>query len=112
MKLSDALNSPLDCGGKGRCGKCKVYVSGQLSPLTQAETSLLTQEEIEAGCRLACQTEIEGEYIVPKTHKEDDMVVQTGFGANDSGVESSPSSISSDHIGFDLRPADRSALFS
>ncbi len=99
MKLSDALNIPLDCGGKGRCGKCKVYVSGQLSLLTQAETSLLTQEEIDAGCRLACQTEIEGEYVVHKTHKEDDMVVQTGFGAADSGVESSPSSISSDHIG-------------
>ena len=99
MKLSDALNIPLDCGGKGRCGKCKVYVSGQLSPLTQAETSLLTQEEIDAGCRLACQTEIEGEYVVHKTHKEDDMVVQTGFGAADSGVESSPSPISYDHIG-------------
>ena len=99
MKLSDALNIPLDCGGKGRCGKCKVYVSGQLSPLTQAETSLLTQEEIDAGCRLACQTEIEGEYVVHKTHKEDDMVIQTGFGAADSGVESSPSPISYDHIG-------------
>ncbi|MBQ7051103.1 MAG: 2Fe-2S iron-sulfur cluster binding domain-containing protein, partial [Firmicutes bacterium] len=100
MKLSDALNIPLDCGGKGRCGKCKVYVSGQLSPLTQAEISLLTQEEIDAGCRLACQAEIEGEYVVHKTHKEDDMVVQTGFGAADSGVESSPSPISSDHIGI------------
>ena len=99
MKLSDALNIPLDCGGKGRCGKCKVYVSGQLSPLTQAETSLLTQEEIDAGCRLACQTEIEGEYVVHKTHKEDDMVIQTGFGAVDSGVSSSLSPAPSDHIG-------------
>lgn len=96
MKLSDALNIPLDCGGKGRCGKCKVYVSGQLSPLTPAETSLLTQEEIDAGCRLACQTEIEGEYVVHKTHKEDDMVVQTGFGS-DSAVNAPISS--SDQIG-------------
>ena len=99
MKLSDALNIPLDCGGKGRCGKCKVYVSGQLSPLTQAETSLLTQEEIDAGCRLACQTEIEGEYVVHKTHKEDDMVIQTGFGAVDSGISSSLSPAPSNHIG-------------
>ena len=113
MKLSDALNIPLDCGGKGRCGKCKVYVSGQLSPLTQAETSLLTQEEIDAGCRLACQAEIEGEYVVHKTHKEDDMVVQTGFGAADSGVESSPSPFSSDHIGVavDIGTTTRAAYW-
>ena len=81
MKLSDALHLPLDCGGKGRCGKCKVYVSGELSPLTQAELSLLTQEEINAGCRLACQVEVEGEYVVHKTHKDEDMVVQTDFGS-------------------------------
>ncbi len=103
MKLSDALNIPLDCGGKGRCGKCKVYVSGQLSPLTQAETSLLTQEEIAAGCRLACQAEVEGDYVVHKTHKDDDMVVQTGFGTDfgstASAFDSSARSADSDHIG-------------
>ena len=92
MKLSDALHLPLDCGGKGRCGKCKVYVSGELSPLTQAELSLLTQEEINAGCRLACQAEVEGEYVVHNSHKDDDMVVQTEFGNADSMLTSAASS--------------------
>ena len=92
MKLSDALHLPLDCGGKGRCGKCKVYVSGELSPLSQAELSLLTQEEIDAGCRLACQAEVEGEYVVHNSHKDDDMVVQTEFGNADSMLTSAASS--------------------
>ena len=92
MKLSDALHLPLDCGGKGRCGKCKVYVSGELSPLTPAELSLLTQEEIDAGCRLACQAEVEGEYVVHNSHKDDDMVVQTEFGNADSMLTSAVSS--------------------
>lgn len=78
MKLSDVLHTSLDCGGKGRCGKCKVYVCGQLSPLTHVEKNLLTQEEIAAGCRLACQAEILGAYTVTAAPK-DDLVVQTAF---------------------------------
>ena len=101
MKLSDALNIPLDCGGKGRCGKCKVYVSGDLSPLTQAEFSLLTQEEIDAGCRLACQAEVLGEFVVHNSHKDDGMVVQTGFGTDP--INTAPTSFTQpatcDHIG-------------
>ena len=92
MKLSDALHLPLDCGGKGRCGKCRVYVSGELSPLTQAELSLLTQEEINAGCRLACQAEVLGAFVVHNSHKDDDMVVQTEFGNADSMLTSAASS--------------------
>ena len=101
MKLSDALNIPLDCGGKGRCGKCKVYVSGDLSPLTQAEFSLLTQEEIDAGCRLACQAEVLGEFVVHNSHKDDDMVVQTGFGTDpiNTALTSSVQPETCDHIG-------------
>ncbi len=101
MKLSDALNIPLDCGGKGRCGKCKVYVSGDLSPLTQAEADLLTQEEIDAGCRLACQAEVLGEFVVHNSHKDDDMVVQTGFGTDpiNTALTSSVQPETCDHIG-------------
>lgn len=45
-----------DCGGSGVCGHCKVQVlSGQVSPgLTFAEEALLSQAEIDRGCRLAC----------------------------------------------------------
>jgi uncharacterized 2Fe-2S/4Fe-4S cluster protein (DUF4445 family) len=49
------------CGGKGICGKCRVLVRGDLGPLTENETDLLTQEEIAAGWRLACMCRVFGE---------------------------------------------------
>lgn len=79
MKLSDVTPIPLDCGGKGRCGKCRVYAFGQLSPLTEAEKHLLSQEEIAAGCRLACQCEILGEYTVHTQTAANDLTVQTEY---------------------------------
>lgn len=80
MKLSDTLALPLDCGGHGRCGRCKVRVSGRLSPLTAAEQSLLSQEEIQAGYRLACQCEIEGPYEITEASATDDaMQICTHF---------------------------------
>jgi len=49
------------CGGEGRCGRCQVAIlSGSTSPLNSTEQSLLTNEEIAAGLRLACQTTIQG----------------------------------------------------
>ncbi len=45
------------CGGKGRCGRCKVVVEkgGEyLGPYTEAEGRHLSPEEISSGCRLAC----------------------------------------------------------
>lgn len=45
------------CGGEGTCGRCKVQVlSGEVSPLTDAEHLLFTKAELQAGYRLACQT--------------------------------------------------------
>jgi len=42
------------CGGKEKCGKCKVrLMAGQLS-ITQVEQRLLTKEELISGIRLAC----------------------------------------------------------
>nr|HPR42665.1 ASKHA domain-containing protein [Candidatus Methanofastidiosa archaeon] len=47
------------CGGKGTCGKCKVYFNkGKLGPITAAERKNLSIEEIENGCRLACRATI------------------------------------------------------
>lgn len=78
MKLSDIIAMPLECGGTGRCGKCKLRVSGALSPLSPEEKSLLTQEEIEAGYRLACMTEVLGRYKVHHLPSET-LSVQLGF---------------------------------
>ncbi|HEY0090200.1 MAG TPA: ASKHA domain-containing protein, partial [Candidatus Lokiarchaeia archaeon] len=49
------------CGGIGKCGKCKIIVQEGnkfLNPLSSAEKSLLTREEIQNGWRLACETKI------------------------------------------------------
>jgi uncharacterized 2Fe-2S/4Fe-4S cluster protein (DUF4445 family) len=55
-----------DCGGIGTCGKCKVIVEAgsRVSPLNLREQKYLTQEEINKGYRLACQTSVEGDTIV------------------------------------------------
>ncbi len=53
------LSAP--CGGKGRCGRCKVrLIQGQVSPFSEMERELLTTEELEGYVRLACQTECLG----------------------------------------------------
>lgn len=53
------------CGGEGSCGRCIVRVmSGQVSPPTHIEQSELGREQIAAGWRLACQTNIAGDVHV------------------------------------------------
>ena len=46
------------CGGKGKCGKCKVKIlEGSVSPVSEQERKFLSSREIEQGVRLACLTE-------------------------------------------------------
>lgn len=49
------------CGGAGRCGKCRVRASGELTPPTGAEIGFLGEGELSAGMRLACQSRILGD---------------------------------------------------
>ncbi len=61
VKLSELLDKQdlylaKPCGGVGKCGKCKVSATGELSPLSDAEKKLLTAEEISSTVRLACET--------------------------------------------------------
>ncbi|MBP5729897.1 MAG: DUF4445 domain-containing protein, partial [Clostridia bacterium] len=53
-------SAAMPCGGHGKCGKCKVRAAGALSPVTAAERHFLTDDELAAGMRLACQTFAEG----------------------------------------------------
>lgn len=47
------------CGGEGTCGTCRVRpVSGQLSPRTLTEQAELSDGDLVAGDRLACQAEV------------------------------------------------------
>ena len=46
-----------ECGGIGVCGLCRIHVlEGDTSESTLEEDDHLSQEMIEAGERLACQT--------------------------------------------------------
>lgn len=49
------------CGGAGVCETCRVYIrAGEVSPPNLIEEASLTEEELEARLRLACQAEILG----------------------------------------------------
>ena len=44
-----------NCGGRGRCGKCRVQIlGGRVNAVTESEPALLGPEEIGANVRLAC----------------------------------------------------------
>ena len=53
-----------DCGGKGRCAKCRVRIiepgQGAVSTIDETEASSLGQKELAAGIRLACRAEVVG----------------------------------------------------
>ncbi|MCD6359859.1 MAG: 2Fe-2S iron-sulfur cluster binding domain-containing protein [Armatimonadetes bacterium] len=52
------------CGGRGRCGRCLVVVEGECSPPSEAEESLLSEQELKEGYRLACMTQVLGDVNV------------------------------------------------
>jgi len=78
------INSP--CGGEGRCGKCKVIVSAQnIEPPTEAEEKLLSDAELSAGYRLACQTSIVDGMVI--TVPEDSRVAESKILSEGTGQE-------------------------
>jgi uncharacterized 2Fe-2S/4Fe-4S cluster protein (DUF4445 family) len=53
------------CGGKGKCGKCKIRVlEGEAGPFTQEESEYIRDVEKEIGSRLACMARIAGDVTV------------------------------------------------
>jgi uncharacterized 2Fe-2S/4Fe-4S cluster protein (DUF4445 family) len=53
-----------DCGGLGKCGKCKVKVITALGRPTKSERSHLTPQERREGIRLACRTRIRKDLLI------------------------------------------------
>jgi uncharacterized 2Fe-2S/4Fe-4S cluster protein (DUF4445 family) len=47
-----------DCGGLGKCGKCKIKILSVVRPPNKIERSLLDERELEEGVRLACRTPV------------------------------------------------------
>ncbi len=70
------------CGGKGRCGQCRVQVTGgKVTPATEIEKAWLDSAEIAHGQRLACQCvplEQVSVYIPPETRSGEVELQITG----------------------------------
>lgn len=62
--LKAGVNIASDCGGMGKCGKCKVAVQKGVSPLSPLEREYLTPEEIRQNIRLACQAAVKAPTVV------------------------------------------------
>ena len=53
---SASVSLPVDCGGRGTCGKCLVRLgAGELTPPTESELRKVPPERLAQGWRLACQ---------------------------------------------------------
>ena len=66
------------CGGHGRCGKCRVRVSGVEKPPSEKEKSLLGSKAIDSGYRLACFNRIESDLEVYAGSTEEGARILTG----------------------------------
>lgn len=69
------------CGGKGRCGACKVRINNRASKLQAPESSVLGSD-VDEGYRLACQVHVKegGSVWVPESsrlHRQ--VILTTGY---------------------------------
>ena len=58
------LHLDAECGGMGRCGKCRVMVTRGVSTITPKEREYLTPYDIENKIRLACQANVQASTVV------------------------------------------------
>lgn len=63
MDLAE-LDVDFPCGGRGRCGKCRVQIQRGAVPPSDSDFNHLDEEEIEAGYRLACTIIVEEDLVV------------------------------------------------
>ena len=75
--LSEAVGGEHPCAGHGKCGKCKVTVTGAVSKPTDTELRLLTPDEISSGVRLSCLTAVKGDCTVNPMAKEEKAEILT-----------------------------------
>ena len=72
LKKTD-LDLEAECGGQGTCGKCKIKVVTALGPPDEQEKTLLTDEELAEGIRLACRTRIRKTLVIHTESPEYEM---------------------------------------
>jgi len=62
-----------DCGGLGKCGKCKVKVLSSIGPPSMEGKELLEEEEIKQGVRLACRTKLKKDLTIQVGEPEEEV---------------------------------------
>jgi len=71
-----------DCGGLGKCGKCKIRVISSVRPPVSEEKELLDPEELRNGVRLACRVKIRKDLIIHTGESDEDptfhQILKTG----------------------------------
>jgi len=72
-----------ECGGLGKCGKCKVKVLSSIGPPSKEEREFLDEEELKQGIRLACRTKIEKDLVIyigePDPDAEYFQILRAGY---------------------------------
>ncbi|NLM45581.1 MAG: DUF4445 domain-containing protein [Firmicutes bacterium] len=58
------INFDFPCGGRGRCGKCKVLLTAGAGEPTAEDRKALSAEELAQGIRLACMTKVQSDLQV------------------------------------------------
>lgn len=66
LQLAQRHSIPIDqsCNGNSTCGKCKIIAEGPCNKPTPQELKLLSDDQIDAGWRLACFCIPEGDVVV------------------------------------------------
>lgn len=67
----EGVNLPSNCGGGQSCGLCEVRVRGGAGKATAADRSHLANAKLKAGCRLACNLQV-----------DDDLEIEVAGGAS------------------------------
>jgi len=71
-----------ECGGLGKCGKCKVKVLSSVGSPSEPEEQLLDEEELQQGIRLACRTLVDKDLVISTDETEFDIeyyqILKTG----------------------------------
>ena len=96
ITLGDLMQSHghghMPCGGHGKCGKCRVTVTGEVSPPTEDEKRALTPDELARGIRLACRVTVLGDCTVTTAEQGRGQILTDGaFPFSMQGKEFCPS---------------------
>ena len=68
------------CGGNGRCGKCKVRVTGGAAAASAQDKAFFTEEELNDGWRLSCTLYPMDDLVVEySSEKDKEFEVLTDF---------------------------------